>query len=769
MMATNYLFIFSCLLATSSINGDNFKPKIDLFIGGFFGVNITDGAWSSAALIPILEMALDHVNNNSNILADYQLKFVWRDSKCESGAGILAMLELVNTPPHKIIFLGPGCSVATTPVAEAAPYWQAVQIGYSTSSPLFSDKKKFPLYFRTSTSETMENPSRLALLKHFKWKKVALIVQNLDIYVLTKEDLVPMLEESNITIIATASFKNDPSSSVKYVLKNRDARIIIGLMYEDKFRKAMCTAYKEGLYGSKYVWLIVGWYNEDWWKKRDVECEGEQLIEAADNMIETLPLPLSTSRKPTISNRTAEQLKSEYKQRLRSLNYNYNSYAAFTYDAAWSVALMLNKSISLLREKNKTLENMTYRDVEGARIMRNLLFQTDFWGMSGHVTFDDNGNRQTLVQITQNRRGSKKVVATFDVSEKKLNIYNDSFEWEGGRVPVDGITIIQTLSQDSPGVTTVFYVLACVGVLFCLGCLLLNFIYRKHRYIRMSSPKFNNLTVVGCLLCYVEVLISAYSSSSLATQDSSLCYVSTWLLSIGFTLAFGGIFVKTWRVYKIFTNNQMKREIGKLSNVSLLLRLCAGWLIDVIILSVWAAIDPFGIKLQQIGEKVYDDGDDVEEQLQIYRCTSRYHMTWVMSICSLKGILLIFGVFLAWETRNVHYPALNDSKNIGLAVYNVFMFSCLALVVKFVVTYPPLEILVIRSIVLVGATSTICFLFVPKILHLHRNNKVDCTQEPSRSQFETAEATCNNSSMRIETYRSKNSMFSLDQVQTSSG
>jgi len=64
-------------------------------------------------------------------------------------------------------------------------------------------------------------------------------------------------------------------------------------------------AYKEGLYGSKHVWLIVGWYNEDWWKKRDVECRGEQLIEAADNMIETLPLPLSTSREPTISNRVS--------------------------------------------------------------------------------------------------------------------------------------------------------------------------------------------------------------------------------------------------------------------------------------------------------------------------------------------------------------------------------------------------------------------------------------------------------------------------------
>lgn len=48
--------------------------------------------------------------------------------KCESGAGIRAMLEMIDTPPRKIVFLGPGCSVATAPVAEAAPYWQAVQV-----------------------------------------------------------------------------------------------------------------------------------------------------------------------------------------------------------------------------------------------------------------------------------------------------------------------------------------------------------------------------------------------------------------------------------------------------------------------------------------------------------------------------------------------------------------------------------------------------------------------------------------------------------------
>ena len=43
---------------------------------------------------------------------------------------------------------------------------------------------------------------------------------------------------------------------------------------------------------------------------------------------------------------------------------------------------MLNKSIPLLQEKNKTLETMNYRDKDGATIMRDILFRTDFWGMS---------------------------------------------------------------------------------------------------------------------------------------------------------------------------------------------------------------------------------------------------------------------------------------------------------------------------------------------------------------------------------------------------
>ena len=45
-------------------------------------------------------------------------------------------------------------------------------------------------------------------------------------------------------------------------------------------------------------------------------------------------------------------------------------------------------------------------------------------------------------------------------------------------------------------------------------------------------------------------------------------------------------------------------QLGKLSNISLLLRLCAAWFMDVIILSTWAFIDPLMIHLQMIDEEV---------------------------------------------------------------------------------------------------------------------------------------------------------------------
>lgn len=44
-------------------------------------------------------------------------------------------------------------------------------------------------------------------------------------------------------------------------------------------------------------------------------------------------------------------------------------------------------------------------------------------------------------------------------------------------------------------------------------------------------------------------------------------------------------------------------QIGVLSNTSLFLRLCVAWFVDIIILSIWAAVDPM-TRTRQIISKV---------------------------------------------------------------------------------------------------------------------------------------------------------------------
>ena len=59
--------------------------------------------------------------------------------QCDSGVAIRAMLDLLNTSSTKtVVFLGPGCSVATKPVAEAAQYWNIVQVSFSAAA-LYQD------------------------------------------------------------------------------------------------------------------------------------------------------------------------------------------------------------------------------------------------------------------------------------------------------------------------------------------------------------------------------------------------------------------------------------------------------------------------------------------------------------------------------------------------------------------------------------------------------------------------------------------------------
>ena len=61
-----------------------------------------------------------------------------------------------------------------------------------------SESKRFPLLYRTCYSESIGNPARLALLKKYGWKKVAMMVQNEELFTLVSQRIYATLHPNYI-------------------------------------------------------------------------------------------------------------------------------------------------------------------------------------------------------------------------------------------------------------------------------------------------------------------------------------------------------------------------------------------------------------------------------------------------------------------------------------------------------------------------------------------------------------------------------------------
>jgi hypothetical protein len=61
--------------------------------------------------------------------------------------------------------------------------------------------------------------------------------------------------------------------------------------------------------------------------------------------------------------------------------------------------------------------------------------------------------------------------------------------------------------------------------------------------------------------------------------------------------------------------------------------------------------------------------------LKVEVCQSSQTKTWLSILYAYKGLLLVVGVYMAWETRHVKIPALNDSQYIGFSVYGAVITS----------------------------------------------------------------------------------------------
>uniref|UniRef100_A0A671V965 Gamma-aminobutyric acid type B receptor subunit 1 n=1 Tax=Sparus aurata TaxID=8175 RepID=A0A671V965_SPAAU len=621
------------------------------------------------------------------------------------------------------------------------------QLSYGSSSPALSNRQRFPTFFRTHPSATLHNPTRVQLFQKWKWTKIATIQQTTEVFTSTLDDLEERVKEAGIEISVRQSFLTDPAVAVKN-LKRQDARIIVGLFYETEARKVFCEVYKEKLYGKKYVWFLIGWYADNWFKIKDpsINCTVEQMTEAVEGHVTTEIVMLNPETVRGASNLTSQEFLAQLMSKLGGKNPEETGgfqEAPLAYDAVWALALALNKTVGPLKTKGHRLEDFNYNNRDITSEIYRAMNTSSFEGVSGHVVFDAQGSRMAWTLIEQLQGGSYKKIGYYDSTKGNLSWYGND-KWIGPGPPADQTVVIEEFRYLSQKLFVSVSVFAGLGVLLGIVCLTFNIYNSNVRYIQNSQPYLNNMTAVGCMMALAAVFPLGIDGLHVhRRQFPVICQFRLWLLGLGFSLAYGSMFTKIWWVHTVFTKKDEKKDKRKhlepwklYATVGVLLS------IDILSLMIWQIVDPLHITVEKFTREAPKGDLDVLIQPLLEHCSSEKMNTWLGVVYGYKGLLLLLGIFLAYETKSISTEKINDHRAVGMAIYNVAVLCMITAPVTMILSSQQDASFAFASLAIVFSVYiTLVVLFVPKMRRLITRGE---WQSDAQETMKTGSSTNNN-------------------------
>ncbi|XP_038057990.1 gamma-aminobutyric acid type B receptor subunit 2-like [Patiria miniata] len=784
----SYLFVANTV-ALFQANGATFDPntsatvanttsdplvsgqRTPIYIGGFFAFpnNSIFGA-----LPRTVQTAIDHVNNLTGILDGYELRMRFRLTNGKPNEALELLNDLLYEGPTLLMSWGPILSRQALVVNEVAPYYNVVQVCLANSQAL-RDRTRYPLTVQMYWSEDSVNPARVAFMRYMAWSRVAIIFEDNEYFRLNAEDLRAKLEAERVTVIAIEAISDAGKPEQQLLsLKRHDARIIFALSYFDTAIKLFCTIYRMEMFGPRYAWILVGWYPEEWWMAvNDDDCTAEQLEKAlgyhfsvpawrsVDNLDE---INYGHIKPPDYQLDFLRGLLSrEGVDRLEHIE---------SYDSLIHIAMSLNRSIEKLAslEPARALHDFSYTDREMSGVLLESVYQTRFVGPTGSVLIEHGGFRlenNVRFFIAQFQDGkSTEIIEYHNESTTFREVQNRRFRWPDGTPPVDGKTLIDQKDTIGPPVRLTFFIFTSSGIVLDVAFLYINVKFRKERAIKISTPPLNNLIVLGSLMLYASVFLFGVDQSDFTdTEIIRLCHIKLSLVCVGISLAFGALFMKTYRIHAIFSRAVAKLKRVALPNSKLILGVFLAVAVDIVVFTIWILFGETYVAETRSEPRldVSRPGEEIYIVSVIPYCTSDYVSYFMGVIYATKGILLMFGIFLAWETKKITVSSLNDSKYIAMSIYVVAIFLAIVLpllnlhVVRQNVT---IEFAILGSAIIITNTTVLCLVFLPKICLLYKVGRANFHVSMMMTRFPS-----NHSTATFSDYASASSVKLQEKLQ----
>lgn len=217
----------------------------------------------------------------------------------------------------------------------------------------------------------------------------------------------------------------------------------------------------------------------------------------------------------------------------------------------------------------------------------------------------------------------------------------------------------------SDAVVIVFFSFACLGIVISWIIKGIYIYFRKDGVFRKSSPWFSFLTLFG-----IDLILSALIFYGL-TYTTFTCFAYAWTLAIGCGMCLSNVFIKSYRIFRIFKNPEAKAV--SISDKEIFVFTAAVVIVEIILLSIYSFCSGL------LGPQVIQSSKDVYYKFRICLVPSKaVQLTFLIIIYVFNLTILLAIALLAFLTRKID-NSYSEAQGIAYTVYCTIMFQIIFL------------------------------------------------------------------------------------------
>ena len=523
-------------------------------------------------------------------------------------------------------------------------------------------------------------------------------------------------------------------------------RIIFALVHKQAGQKLMELVGEKKMLYPEYLWIFPELFGE-WWdlKCNDTNCNCTRRQESinraiygsvhinyffghtADSVDKLIVSGNSFSDYNVSLMAQTEEFLHAYNQPEANESYMETPYTSTTYDAVWAVALGLNFTEQELQRVNLSLADHAENFANVTQVLhRSILNNVSFAGASGHITFNQqgyavsptvrftqlhkvpseldlrnvtreseldlcNGTRESeldLCNVTCESELELKEIGVFSMGNLSINASN--LLW-GNNPPMATVNVRQDKAMVHTALLSITLLLAVLIFVFNCGLLTVNYTHKNNGDIKATSPSLNVFIFSGHFSVLAHVIIFTVINLRPGLdrcQYGVLCNLMPWTLSVGYSLINGTVFLKTLRLYKVFTARPNRKQMwfDLLGDEVLVIGIVYIFVVpDAILLVIFSVVTP----LHKVVLPSSSNNQLMETTASVCALSSldgKDFLPYITIglILAFKGLLLVFVIFSALMLLKANLPE-------KMALYNdsgpVLTFALVQLAL-YVIAFP---------------------------------------------------------------------------------